>query len=169
MNFVVVGDRVEMAGSIAELANRALASDFRVIDSRCACIILVEAGPSLLTSFDPSLSERARRSLERIGDELRLRAAVIECDSGSVLIGAGRIESRTIIWAVGVKGTLPPNGSAQNTITPAASRSSRTYRSPDIRTSSSSATPHSCSARMESRYPAMQGAPSNRANMSRSY
>jgi NADH:ubiquinone reductase (H+-translocating) len=108
LNFVVVGGGptgVEMAGSIAELANRALASDFRVIDSRCARIILVEAEPRLLTSFDPSLSEKARRSLERIGVEVRLRATVTECDSGSVSIAAERIESRTIIWAAGVKAT----------------------------------------------------------------
>lgn len=108
LTFVVVGGGptgVELVGSIAELANRALASDFRVIDPRCARIILVEAGPRLLTSFDPSLSEKARRSLERIGVELRLGAAVTECDSGSVLIGAERIESRTIIWAAGVKAT----------------------------------------------------------------
>jgi NADH dehydrogenase len=59
----------------------------------------------LLTSFDPSLSEKARRSLERIGVEVRLRAAVTQCDSGSVLIGAERIESRTVIWAAGVKAT----------------------------------------------------------------
>jgi NADH dehydrogenase len=108
LNFVVVGGGptgVEMAGSVAELANRTLASDFRVIDSRCARIILVEAGPRLLTSFDPSLSEKARCSLERIGVEVRLRAAVTQCDSGGVLIGAERIESRTIIWAAGVKAT----------------------------------------------------------------
>ena len=108
LNFIVVGGGptgVEMAGSIAELANRALASDFRVIDPRCARIVLVEAGPRLLTSFDPSLSEKARRSLERIGVEVHLRAAATECGSGSALIGTERIESRTIIWAAGVKAT----------------------------------------------------------------
>src|SRR5262249_33537202 len=43
LTFVVVGGGptgVEMVGSIAGLANRALASDFRVIDPRCARIIL---------------------------------------------------------------------------------------------------------------------------------
>src|SRR5215467_6174883 len=46
LNFVVVGGGptgVEMAGAIAELAKRALASDFRSIDPRSARIILVEA------------------------------------------------------------------------------------------------------------------------------
>ncbi|MGY4294011.1 NADH dehydrogenase [Bradyrhizobium sp. i1.4.4] len=108
LNFVVVGGGptgVEMAGSIAELANRALASDFRVIDPRVARIILIEAAPRLLTSFDPSLSETARRSLEQLGVEVRLRAGVTGCDSGGASIGAERIESRTIIWAAGVKAT----------------------------------------------------------------
>jgi NADH:ubiquinone reductase (H+-translocating) len=108
LNFVVVGggpSGVEMAGSIAELAKRALASDFRVIDPRSARIILVEATSRLLTSFDPSLSEAARRSLEQLGVEVRLGAAVTECDSGAVSIGAECIESRTIIWAAGVKAT----------------------------------------------------------------
>jgi NADH dehydrogenase len=106
LNFVVVGGGptgVEMVGSIAELAKRALASDFRVIDPRSARIILVEAAPRLLTSFDPSLSETARRSLEQLGVEVRLGAGASECDSNGVSIGAVRIESRTVIWAAGVK------------------------------------------------------------------
>jgi NADH dehydrogenase len=106
LNFVVVGGGptgVEMVGSIAELAKRALASDFRVIDPRSARIILVEAAPRLLTSFDPSLSKTARRSLEQLGVEVRLGAGASECDSDGVSIGAERIESRTVIWAAGVK------------------------------------------------------------------
>ncbi|MBR0695263.1 NAD(P)/FAD-dependent oxidoreductase [Bradyrhizobium lablabi] len=108
LNFVVVGGGptgVEMAGSIAELANRTLASDFRVIDPRSAHIVLVEAAPRLLTTFDPSLSETARRSLGRLGVEVRLRTAVTECDGSGVSIGLERIESRTIIWAAGVRAT----------------------------------------------------------------
>ena len=48
LNFVVVGGGptgVEMAGAIAELARKALKSDFRTIDPRSARIILVEAAP----------------------------------------------------------------------------------------------------------------------------
>jgi NADH:ubiquinone reductase (H+-translocating) len=44
LNFVVVvggPTGVEMAGAIAELARRALASDFRTIDPRSARIVLV--------------------------------------------------------------------------------------------------------------------------------
>jgi NADH dehydrogenase len=106
LNFVVVGGGptgVEMAGAIAELAKRALAKDFRAIDPRWTRIVLVEAGPRLLAPFDPSLSAAARRSLEQLGVEVRLGAAVTECDCGGVSLGDERIESRTIVWAAGVK------------------------------------------------------------------
>jgi NADH:ubiquinone reductase (H+-translocating) len=106
LNFVVVGGGptgVEMAGAIAELAKRALASDFRSIDPRSARIILIEAAPRLLTPFDPSLSEKARSALEQLGVEVRLSASVTDCDCAGVSIGEERIETRTIIWAAGVK------------------------------------------------------------------
>ena len=105
LNFVVIGGGptgVEMAGAIAELANRALAKDFRAIDPRCARVILVEAAPRLLTPFDPSLSEEARRSLIQLGVDVRLGAAVTAVDQDGVSIGAERIEARTVIWGAGV-------------------------------------------------------------------
>jgi NADH:ubiquinone reductase (H+-translocating) len=105
LNFVVVGGGptgVEMAGAIAELAKRALASDFRSIDPRHARIILIEAGPRLLAPFDPDLSEAARRSLAQLGVEVRLGAGVTRCDPCGVVLGGERIEARTIIWAAGV-------------------------------------------------------------------
>src|SRR5437764_3806190 len=89
LNFVVVGGGptgVEMAGAIAELAKRALASDFRAIDPRSARIILIEAAPRLLTPFDPALSEKARHSLEQLGVEVRLGSGVTDCDSTSVTV-----------------------------------------------------------------------------------
>src|SRR6266511_1508284 len=106
LNFVVVGGGptgVEMAGAIAELAKRALAADFRSIDPRCARIILIEAGPRLLAPFDPSLSEAARRSLEQLGVEVRLGVGVTDCDCTGVSLGRERLQTRTIIWAAGVR------------------------------------------------------------------
>jgi NADH dehydrogenase len=106
LNFVVVGGGptgVEMAGAIAELAKRALASDFRSIDPRSARVILVEAGPRLLTAFDPKLSEAAQRSLEQLGVEVRLNDGVTDCDWSGVSLGRERLETRTIVWAAGVK------------------------------------------------------------------
>lgn len=67
--------------------------------------VLVEAAPRLLTTFDPSLSETARRSLGQLGVEVRLRTGVTKCGSSGISIGSEPIESRTIIWAAGVKAT----------------------------------------------------------------
>jgi NADH dehydrogenase len=106
LNFVVVGGGptgVEMAGAIAELAKRALAADFRSIDPRSARIILIEAGPRLLAPFTPALSEAARRSLEQLGVEVRLGASVTDCDCSGVSLGNERLQTRTIVWAAGVK------------------------------------------------------------------
>jgi len=106
LNFVVVGGGptgVEMAGAIAELAKRALAADFRSIDPRCARIVLLEAGPRLLAPFSSELSEAARRSLVQLGVEIRLGASVTDCDCSGVSLGSERLQTRTIVWAAGVK------------------------------------------------------------------
>jgi len=106
LSFVVIGGGptgVEMAGAIAELAKRALASDFRSIDPRSARIFLIEAGPRLLTPFDPTLSGNAKHALEQLGVEVRVNAAVTACGPTEVMIGDERIETRTIMWAAGVK------------------------------------------------------------------
>jgi NADH dehydrogenase len=105
LTFVVIGGGptgVEMAGAIAELARRALAADFRVIDPRQARIVLIEAGPRLLPSFPDSLSAIARRSLESLGVEVRLGAPVTAVEERQVAVGADTIPARTVIWAAGV-------------------------------------------------------------------
>jgi NADH dehydrogenase len=105
MTFVVVGGGptgVEMAGAIAELAKVALAMDFRAIDPTMSRIILIEAGPRVLPAFPERLSAVAKRSLERLGVEVRLGLPVTDCDAAGVQVGEERIDSRTIIWAAGV-------------------------------------------------------------------
>ncbi len=105
LQFVIVGagpTGVELAGTIAELAHHTLAADFRNIDPREARIILVEAGPSVLPVFDQTLRDYAHRALERLGVEVRVEAAVTECDARGVIAGGEWIDSATVIWAAGV-------------------------------------------------------------------
>lgn len=105
LTFVVIGagpTGVEMAGSIAELANRALADDFRNIDPANARILLLEAGPRALSAFDEDLAQTAQRSLEKLGVELRFGKAVTAIDETGVTLAEERIETRTVIWAAGV-------------------------------------------------------------------
>jgi NADH:quinone reductase (non-electrogenic) len=110
LTFVVVGagpTGVEMAGQIAELARDTLERDFRSVDPRAGRIVLVEAADRVLTSFPPSLSAKAERSLRGLGVTPLLGHTVIDIDAQSVSTDDGsgaaqRIPSRTVIWAAGV-------------------------------------------------------------------
>lgn len=107
LTFIVVGGGptgVELAGAIVELARKAIVRDFRRIDSSTARVILIEAGPRLLPTFPESLSASAKRQLERLGVEVRLGHAVVQCDSHGVVLADGdKIGSTCLLWAAGVK------------------------------------------------------------------
>lgn len=105
LKFVIVGagpTGVELAGTIAELAHRTLAKDFRRIDPRGAKVILVEAGPHVLPAFSAGLRDYARRALGKLGVDVRLGGAVTQCDRTGVVVGEERIEAATVVWAAGV-------------------------------------------------------------------
>jgi NADH dehydrogenase len=105
LTFVIVGGGatgVEMAGAIADVAGQTLAADFRRIDPRSARIVLVEAGPRLLPTFPPSLSDYALRTLTRSGVEVKTDTLVTKCDASGVDLKNGRIDAGTVIWAAGV-------------------------------------------------------------------
>ncbi|HAX44307.1 MAG TPA: FAD-dependent oxidoreductase, partial [Solibacterales bacterium] len=105
LTFVLVGGGptgVEMAGAIAELANLTMRKDFRRIDPRRARIVLVEAGPRVLSAFEESLSLKAQARLRSKGVELRLGQPVEHIDAEGVIVGGERIFSRTVIWTAGV-------------------------------------------------------------------
>jgi NADH dehydrogenase len=105
MTFAIVGagpTGVELAGAIAELAKKALAADFRVIDPRAARIVLIEGSDRVLPPFAPSLSGYALRSLKRMGVEVWLRRQVTACDAQGLIASGERLEAATILWAAGV-------------------------------------------------------------------
>ena len=105
LTFVVVGagpTGVEMAGQIGELAQDTLRHDFRAIDPRAARILLVEAADRVLTTFPPSLSAKAKRSLEKLGVTVLTGRTVTGIDPESVTVDDERIPSRTVVWAAGV-------------------------------------------------------------------
>jgi NADH dehydrogenase len=107
LTFVVVGGGptgVELAGAIADISRTVLLKDFRRIDPERARIVLLEAGPRILSAFPPELSARAARDLAELGVEVRTSAAVTAIDAGGVDIGGERLEARTVFWAAGVQG-----------------------------------------------------------------
>lgn len=106
LTFAVVGagpTGVEMAGSIAELAHRALTQDFRAIRESMARVLLIEAGERVLPTFRPELSAYTARALKKLGVEVRTGEAVTAMDETGLTVAGHRIEAATIVWAAGVR------------------------------------------------------------------
>jgi NADH:ubiquinone reductase (H+-translocating) len=105
LTFVIVGGGatgVEMSGAIAEIARQTLLADFRRIDPRSAHIVLIEAGPRLLPTFPPELSDYVRNTLMNAGVDVKTDTSVTNVDGGGVDTNGGRIDASTVIWAAGV-------------------------------------------------------------------
>ena len=129
--FVIIGGGptgVETAGAIAELAKKALARDYRRIDPKSARIILIEAAPRLLGAFPETLAESARKSLEKLGVEVRVGKAVTNVDTSGVTLDTEHIGSRCVIWAAGVQ-----SSPAARWLDIPADRAGRAIIGPDLR------------------------------------
>jgi NADH dehydrogenase len=104
LNFVVIGGGptgVEMAGAIAEIANKTMMKNFRRIRPESAKIYLLEAFSRILPSYPEPLSQHAQRDLEELGVCVLTGAKVTEIDASGVHIGERLIESENVIWAAG--------------------------------------------------------------------
>jgi NADH dehydrogenase len=104
LTFVVVGGGatgVEVAGALAEIRSFALRRDFRRIDPREATVMLLEAGPRILPSYPPELSQRAKQQLRRLGVEVRESMLVTDVRPGFVSAGGWTIPTGTVVWAAG--------------------------------------------------------------------
>jgi NADH:ubiquinone reductase (H+-translocating) len=108
MTFAVIGGGptgVELCGALAELSKHTLARDFRHIRPEAARVLLIEAGPRLLSGFKEDKSDYARQRLERLGVEVMtdrmvktLKAEVIGFENEEISVGL-------VIWAAGVEAT----------------------------------------------------------------
>lgn len=105
LTFVQVGAGtagVEMAATIAELVRMTLAKDFRHIEPSSAHILLLEAGPRILSTYPEALSQRALAHLRRLGVDVRTSARVEQVDEQGVVVNGERIASQTVLWSAGV-------------------------------------------------------------------
>ncbi|OBQ87470.1 NAD(P)/FAD-dependent oxidoreductase [Mesorhizobium sp. WSM3873] len=105
LTLVIVGGGptgVELAGTIAELAQDTLRGEFRNIDTRKARVVLIEAGDLVLANFAPELSAYAQKALERLGVTVELGRAVTQLDVEGVVFGDTYLPAKTILWAAGV-------------------------------------------------------------------
>src|SRR2546430_5489326 len=83
LTFAIVGagaTGVELAGAIAEIARQTLKNDFRSIDPKEAQIILMDGAPRVLPPFPEDLAEKAKRSLVKLGVEVRTGVRVKDID-----------------------------------------------------------------------------------------
>jgi NADH:ubiquinone reductase (H+-translocating) len=106
LTFVIVGGGatgVELAGALSEISHHALVRDFQNIDPSQARILLVEGVANVLPTYPERLSIRARKSLERLGVEVRTGVRVTKIDETGVYLGDEHIPARTKLWAAGVE------------------------------------------------------------------
>ncbi|HET6325441.1 MAG TPA: NAD(P)/FAD-dependent oxidoreductase [Planctomycetaceae bacterium] len=115
LRFVIVGGGatgVELSGAIGEISRQTLKNDFRSIRPEEAEIILIDGGSRVLTSFPEGLAEKAVRSLEKLGVQVKTGVMVRQIDKQGVTFeshqGSGQIDTRTVIWAGGI--TASPFG-----------------------------------------------------------
>ncbi|MGZ4813062.1 MAG: NAD(P)/FAD-dependent oxidoreductase [Terriglobales bacterium] len=105
LNFVVIGGGptgVELAGTLAEVANRTLAMDFRAINPRQTRVILVEGMARVLPTYPEDLSRSAQEQLQHLGVEVRTSTRVTGVMPGAVMLGDTALPSAVTLWAAGV-------------------------------------------------------------------
>jgi NADH dehydrogenase len=148
MTFVLVGGGptgVELAGSLGEIARDTLRRDFRAIDPRETRIVLVEALDRILPTYPPGQSASAKRQLERLGVEVRLRTRVTDIDETGVTVAIASggdeadgaepvtevIAARTVLWGAGVIASSFARRVAEATDAPT-DRNGRVLVEPDL-------------------------------------
>ena len=110
LTFVVIGGGptgVELAGAIAEIANRSIKNDFRNIDTTQAQVLLLEGMDRILPPYPPELSVKAEESLHKLGVNVQTGSMVTDISDHVVTVRQGEevttIPAQTILWAAGVK------------------------------------------------------------------
>lgn len=130
LNFVVVGGGptgVELAGTLGEISRVSLGHEYKHIDPSKTRVLLVEAGPSVLSTFPPDLQQSALRQLHKLGVEVRLNSMVTEVREGEIHIGNQVVPAAVILWAAGVSAS--PLGKALGAPT---DRAGRVLVEPDL-------------------------------------
>ncbi|MGB7251763.1 MAG: NAD(P)/FAD-dependent oxidoreductase [Phormidesmis sp.] len=117
LTFFIVGGGptgVELAGALAELAYETLREDFRSINPEETKVVLLEGLDRVLPPYPGDLSAAAKKSLEKLGVEVRTSTLVTNIDGDTVTLKSGesveQVQAFTVLWAAGIKAS--PMGKA---------------------------------------------------------
>ena len=112
MNIVVVGGGptgTELSGALAEMKHYVLPKDYPELDFSKMNIYLLEGGPKTLGAMSQRSSEDSYKYLSRLGVKVMTSTIVNNFDGNNVQLKDGSsIPAKTVIWAAGVTGALPP-------------------------------------------------------------
>jgi len=112
MNIVIVGGGptgVELSGALAEMKHYVLPKDYPELDFSKMNIYLLEGGSKTLGSMSERSSEDSYKYLTRLGVKVMTSTIVNNFDGKDVYLKNGSsIPAKTVIWAAGVTGALPP-------------------------------------------------------------
>lgn len=111
MTFVIVGGGptgVELSGAIAEMRKYILPKDYPELDFSEMKIILVEGSPKTLAVMSEKSSEQSRKYLTSLGVSVKTNTVVKDYDGTTAVLSTGEtINTKTLLWAAGVKGNVP--------------------------------------------------------------
>lgn len=107
-SFVIIGGGptgVELAGAIAEIANRTLRRDFRNIDPTETDICIIESSGHILPGFSERLRKKAALSLDKLNVRIVTGRHVTNIDSQGVYMGDESISTSNVLWTAGTRGS----------------------------------------------------------------
>jgi NADH dehydrogenase len=112
MNIVVVGGGptgVELSGALAEMKHYVLPKDYPELDFGKMNIYLLEGGAKTLGNMSEKSASDSQKYLSRLGVKVMTNTIVSNFDGNNVQLKDGNnIPAKTVIWAAGVTGTVPP-------------------------------------------------------------
>ena len=112
MNVVVVGGGptgVELSGALGEMKRYVLPKDYPELDFNKMNIYLVESGPKTLGNMSQESAGDSLKYLTRLGVKVLTNTIVNTFDGSNVQLKDGStIPTKTVIWAAGVTGSVPP-------------------------------------------------------------
>lgn len=118
LTIVIVGGGptgVELAGAIAEMKKWVLPKDYPDIDFYQMQIHLIEGTDKLLANMSEASSKEANGYLQALGVNVLTGAMVDDYDGHTLRFKDGKnIQTRTVIWAAGIKGNVPYGISAES-------------------------------------------------------